>query len=327
MADVVSDRLRVGMVGAGNIARFHAAAFRHAGFDLAAVCATAGSARAASFAEEHGVARVLPDVAALAAAAGDLDCILVAAATAPTVEIVDRLAPLALPMLVEKPVALRPAALAPLLGRDLPVLVAYNRRHYAGAIAARAEVADGPPAFGHVTIPEGIVASAADPLESFFSNSVHGLDLARFVFGDLTMSSVERLHDDDGRLVGFEALLRTGRGDVVHLSGNWGTPANFSLNVARPGRRLELLPFELGRVFEGMDVQEPSAEQPLRTYSPREVSVIGLGDDDRDFKPGFVAQARSFARFCSTGDPGVSANLADAEAALGLAEELVLERR
>ncbi|HET6366484.1 MAG TPA: Gfo/Idh/MocA family oxidoreductase [Pseudomonadales bacterium] len=69
-------RVRVGLVGAGFVARLHAEAYRHVyGLDVELTCvAAARPERAKQFADEFGVGRVEVDLAAVAAA-GDVDVV------------------------------------------------------------------------------------------------------------------------------------------------------------------------------------------------------------------------------------------------------------
>ena len=84
-----------------------------------------------------------------------------------------------------------------------------------------------------------------------------------------------------------------------------------------------LRPLEIGTVYEGMEVIEPTRENPLRVYRPRESARVALTAEDFKFKPGFLAQARALAALVHGEDPGPAARLEDAHAALHLAEELV----
>lgn len=125
-------------------------------------------------------------------------------------------------------------------------------------------------------------------------------------------------------MYGLTALLRSDRGDVVTLTCNWSTPANFALTVDCPGRRLELRPFERATVYEGMEVFEPSDEIPIRRYVPRAVAHVDLEAEDLVQKPGFLRQASVFrAMIEGASPPPETATLADAEAALKLAEQLL----
>jgi len=314
--------LRLGLMGSGGIAEFHTPALKAAGFEVSAVCASPGSTRAREFADRHEIPQVLHDTSAMLAARDLWDALVIAIPIEATLEVLLEAVATGAPVLVEKPVAFQASDLVPLLGRALPVQVAYNRRFYRTVAAARDEVRNGPPVLATLTLPESVGVDGAEAMLHFFSNSVHGLDMTRFVFGEVAVVAVERLSDERGRPCGVAALLQSPRGDVVQFVGNWGTPANFALTIDRPGRRLELRPLEAAAVFTGMEVVEPTAEVPIRSYRPLQTGRVDLDDVDARLKPGFFAQAEAFARLCRGEDPAPAARLEDAHAALVLAEAL-----
>lgn len=203
-------------------------------------------------------------------------------------------------------------------------MVGYNRRFCRTAQAARAEVRNGSPLIAQLVLPEDVRrpnGAGGSYLLPFFGNSVHGLDLARFVFGDLEVVDVLRLSDHDAPYA-VAALLCSPRGDVVKFVGNWRTPANFSLTLGRPGRRFEMRPFEFAHTYERMGVVEPTPERPIRRYVPEIAASLDLDEVDRRFKPGFVQQAHAFAGLISGEVHPDAARIEDAHAVLELAERL-----
>lgn len=320
---------RVAFIGTGNIANMHAPAFREAGFDITAVCARPGSDRARSFAQKHGVPHVFEDAAHLLAARDMWDALLIAVATDSTLEILEAATPSKAPILVEKPVALRSEELARNRSGYPQVLVAYNRRFYPQAQRLKQEAEAGGPAIAHMMLPDALKIPDRpqdDPtyLRRFFENSVHGLDLLRFVFGELQIEHVSRVHTPGGALAGFAATLRAcERGTVIQLTANWRAPANFGMTLYRLDRRIEMVPFEAGAVYKGMQVIDPTPEMPIRQYVPKLHERIAIPAEDLQFKPGFVEQSRSLRSLLEGRGPGPAATLEDAYQAIRLAEELV----
>lgn len=313
------------MVGCGKISEFHVQALRSAGLVISAIAGRPGSIRAKDFAMRLGIPRVFADPRELIEDRGASDALVLA----PTIEATLPLLRLALgqgrPVLVEKPVSLRSRELEPFLDTDFPVMVGYNRRFYRTVQVAAQEVAFSPdPVLALLALPEAIsAASGLGYLRPFFSNSVHGLDLARYVFGPLAVVSMSRLRHSEGPVQGIAATLRSDRGHIVQFVGNWSTPSNFSLSIERPGRRFELRPFESATIYEGMEVVDPSPERPIRSYHPRVSATVDLDEVDWTHKPGFVAQAREFAALARGVVCPTAARLRDAHAALALAEQLV----
>ena len=327
MADFVTMTApRLALIGCGNIAEFHAPACREAGFELAAVCSRPGSARLHPFAERHEIPAVFDSVDSLLLARDEWDAILIAVAVEETLDVLKASLAYDAPILVEKPVSFRSDELAPLLQRNLPVIVGYNRRFYKTLQVARNEVLASAPSIAHLMVPESVRLPSGDGnltyMRPFFGNSVHALDLARYVFGPLSVQHVQRATDKFGEVAGIAALIETDAGTVLQFTANWGAPANFSLSLDRPGRRLELKPFEAATIFEGMEVREPTRETPIRSYVPTRIGRIDLDDVDSRFKPGFVGQAEALGRLVRGEDPAPAARLEDAYEALKLAETL-----
>ncbi|MDA1348640.1 MAG: Gfo/Idh/MocA family oxidoreductase [Chloroflexi bacterium] len=322
---------RLALIGCGRIAEFHAPACREAGLELTAVCSRPGSARLHPFAKRHGIPNVFDSVDSLLRARDEWDALLIAVTVEETLEVL--LASLAsdAPILVEKPVALTSEELVPLLGRGLPVIVGYNRRFYRTVQEARREVADDAPPIAQLVVPESIRTQSDGEkdgkyLRPFFVNSVHALDMARHVFGRLSVQHVRRAVGDSGEVAGIAALIGTEAGTVLQFTANWGAPANFSLSLDWPGRRLELKPFESATVYKGMEVREPTRETPIRSYVPTQTGRVDLDEVDSRFKPGFVGQAEALGRLVRGEDPAPAAGLEDAYEALKLAETLVGQR-
>ena len=190
---------------------------------------------------------------------------------------------------------------------------------------------NGPPLLAHLTLPTQLyprTTKGYDPtaryLQSFFESvSALGLDLTRFVMGDLTLLHTSQLKDPDGNLAGFAAVLATQRGDLVQVTGNFAATANFSLVLNRPGRRFELLPFEAATIYGGMEVLPPDAEYPIRRYVPKKSTQISLDSIDLQEKPGFVGEAGVLlAMVKGERPPEFVARLSDALAVTTLSEQL-----
>jgi predicted dehydrogenase len=310
------------LVGCGRIAPDHLTALWAAGFTVTSVTARPGSARAVAFAREHEVTRVHTDVAELAESE-DWDVAVVATPAEATVGVAGTLLATGRPLLVEKPAAVDAMALEALRPYADALLVAYNRRFYAPVRRAKELLQEHGAALVELALPERIPGAPDDQprTRQFVANSVHGLDLLRYLVGPVRVARVEAL-GPGGVPGGFGALLNSERGDVVQLTCNWNAPDNFRLACSWSGTRYELRPFEVGRRFEGMDIVEPSTEEPVRRYIPRLVEEIAV---DPLFKPGFVEQAGALAALARGALPGPAARLDDAVEALRLARALLVE--
>lgn len=319
----------VGLVGVGPISDWHVRALRAAGLEVTAVSSRTGSTRVHDFARRHGIPRVYASWLAMLDEPAHWDALVIATHTDGTADVLSSAMGLKVPILVEKPVGWTAARVAELAaGAHSRVLVGFNRRFYRPVQFLREAAIDGPPALAHLSLPEAIHAGGGGlgrPYWApFVSNSCHGLDMVRFVFGPLRIESVSRLTVGSGEIGGLSALLVSRRGDLIQLTGNWGAPANFALTLDRPGRRVELRPFEVATVYEELEVVEPSDDCPVRRYVPRVKERVHLDEVDCREKPGFVPQAMALrALIDGEENPEVAATLDDAAAAVRLCEELL----
>ncbi len=324
MADLVTaSHVRVALVGCGRIAPAHLAALRSAGCVVTALAGSPGSVRARAFAEANAIPTTFDTLDDLAAS--ELwDAAVVATSVETTVEVTRSLAASGRPLLVEKPIGLRAAVLEPLHAVADQVIVGYNRRFYRSVEAAREFVDSHAPVLAEVVIPETLPAPVpgSDPLRPFFANSVHVLDLVRFLFPGIDVVRTRQARGDGGTVVGLGALLESVRGDLVMLTANWNAPDNFRITLSSGDERFELRPLEVGQRYRGMTVRPPDAGagRTVKEYQPTPVDPPV--SDDTGGKPGFDAQAAAFARFVTGGDPGPAARLGDAVAVLRLAEDL-----
>ena len=324
---------RVGIVGVGEISDWHVRALQVAGCTVTAVAARPGSARLQAFATRHAISQVYNDWQALLGREDEWDALVIATPPDITPTILTAALGLGIPILVEKPVAWESSVLHALCERAQGrVIVGFNRRFYRTTELARAEARNGPPLLATLTLPDAVTVPDDDTtgryLRALFDMGSHGLDLLRFVLGELEVVLVQPVPGPNRRATGFAATLASGRNDVVQVLGNWRTPANYALTLHRPNRRFEMLPLEVATIYEGMDVLEATDEFPVRRYLPRATERIFLDEIDRREKPGFVAQARAFVRLIR-GEPlgSQAATLSDALAAVRLCEVLTASVR
>src|SRR5687767_1617541 len=322
--------LRVGLIGVGDTAGWRARALRAAGLTITAVSSRPESQRVEAFAERHGIPRTFAGWREMLRSPELFDAIAIATWPDGTPEVLAAAIDLGVPILVEKPVGWSSASIAELIAMGHPrVLVGYNRRFYRSVQEARLEARQGPPALAHLSLPIDVV-TPDEPTEDieymwpfYESVSALGLDLTRFVLGDLHVESVQHLRNPAGNLAGIAALLTTERGDVLQLSSAWSAAANYALTLDWPGRRCALAPFEMLSVYEGMEVHLPTAEYPIRRYLPKLVRQVVLDGIDLEEKPGFVAEARALRDLMGGREASEhAARLEDALAVTTLCEEL-----
>ena len=332
---------RLGVVGSGSIIPFHLDAARAAGFEIAIVGSRQGSDRTPVLAERYGAEAGADWHAVLGA---DVDAFLIGPETSATPAILAAALETGKPILSEKPAAYASAELEALAGHANAgqILVGYNRRHYSSTAAAKAFVAHatGPDGSGvtfHASIPEAswTTSMPADKKRDIvLSNTVHVLDLLRYLFGDLQLGHVAKIDCTDG-VFSRAAVLAAGAGvsGAAGASGTaivtFGSPSNYFVDLHSNGRSASMRPIEFYREFDSVSVIEPTPELPLRHYVANQAGEFKLDQADLDFKPGFLSQMRELAAMVEGHSPAThpsefkSATLADAIAVLKLAEALV----
>lgn len=319
---------RLALIGSGPIAGSHVDAARHAGFRVTDVAGRPESSRAPRFAARHSIPNAWNDPLELAAT-GDWDALLIAVDTTATLGLLLAAADRGKPVLVEKPVALESADLAPFRSGWGHVIVGYNRRHYEPVRQAKRFAVEHGRCLVQMELPDAVPPAYRPNPEREYGiriNSVHGLDLLRYLLGDLSVESVSSLGEPDAYLGRF-VTLRSVRGDLCTVTANWNAPANFGVTLDAGAERFQLRPFELGSTFHGMEVVEPTPEVPIRQYRPIRTGTVWPDEFSVEFKPGFVRQAMALRRLVDGEDAGPeAASMNDAYEALALAEVVLRGR-
>ena len=320
----MTSQLRLAIVGSGEIANFHVAAAKSAGFDVVGVAARKNSQTVNAFAQTHAIKKVWSDSTELVAS-GEWDALILAASTEAIIPLLKQALEVGKPVLVEKPISTSSSELVPLIGYEKNVMVGFNRRFYAPVQAAKRFIQSGGPCSIHLQLPESV---SHDPNSNTWDtkfvrlNSVHGFDLANFLTGGLTIESTIRVGSTEDRRGGV-VVMSSSRGDICTISANWNAPANFAMTIDRDGERFELRPLEFGTRYQGMQVVEPTNEIPIRRYLPKEVEQFPPDQRSLEFKPGFVAQCEALDGLVRGNRSDIAASIKDAYQALLVAEALL----
>lgn len=321
----MTDQARLAIIGSGEIAGFHVAAARRAGFVVENVAARPNSTTAKLFAEKFEIPHVWSDPSDLIRESNLWDAVILAVQTETMVPLLELAMETGKSILAEKPVGLTSGALSHLVDTSAPVMVGFNRRFYTPVQAAKEFVEIGGPCLMHLELPEDVPIdqnTGFRDLRSVRLNSVHGFDLVNYLASGLEIVEVHHVQTV-GKKRGGLVVLRSARGDVCSISANWNAPANFSLAIDRDGERFELRPLEYGAIYRGMRVVEPTTETPIRKYLPQRVEEVLPDQDSINFKPGFVAQCRALLDLTGGKRSSIAANLSDAKSALEIAESIM----
>ena len=282
------EKIRVGILGAGNIAEKHLEVLRS--FDdveLAGIC-NSGNPRIHTLAQRLSIAKTFDDYRRLLDEV-EMDAALVLVSVTKVPAVTTECLTRGLPVLIEKPPALSVAAtesLARLANQyDCLNMVALNRRFYSVMQRAREAILEAGPLVSMVVeAPERIAdyRAAGHPDEVvnniLFANGIHCIDLFRYFGGEVAavMNASNRWFENQND--SYNALLRFENGATGHYISNWTSPGRWSVNLYGQDRKVTLAPLERGTVLQ-RDGQQ---------YD------LPIDSVDENYKPGIYAQARYF---------------------------------
>ncbi len=320
MDDFMS-KYRLAMLGTGDIANFHFDAFKLAGFNINMCASKNESKRAVEFAEKRLIKNCYSNPFDLIDDHENWDMILLAIKTDYNYEYLDKIISLNKLCLVEKPVSYDLNILKNYSPSTHPnVRVAYNRRFYKTMQVAKKFIEDNSPTTCRMELPEGINFQSENKFYPVLANTVHGIDLLRYFFGDLKIVKNIETKSPEGRVV----LLSNSKDDIINLSLNWNSPSNFLINIEGNDMRLEIKPFESCRLFRGMEIIEPTKDIPLRRYIPNQIDEhSSYPKTENDVKPGFYDQAMEMKNILKGGSPLISASLHDAYIVQKLTQQIL----
>ena len=307
---------RVAIVGAGYTAREHARAFRAIDHVTIAGIQSRTRERAEALAREYGIERVCDSISALYE---DTHADLVVV-TVP-VALMDEVSRTAFrhpwTVLLEKPagccLAEAEELAAAASARGGRVFVALNRRMYSSTRAVRTDLAaDEERRYVRVQDQQDQAAAlrAGHPqlvvANWMFANSIHLVDYLR-MFCRGAVTSVTPVMAWDAKAPGVVVAKATfDSGDVGIYEGIWNGPGPWAVTISTPARRWEMRPLE-------------EASRQLR--GTRQVVAAEISTEDREFKPGFLLQARQ-AVAASRGQATELATIGDALESMRLVQAI-----
>ena len=281
--------LRVGIIGAGKMARLHLQTLRAMpGVEVAGIHSRS-NVSGEQLAREFKIERYYHDRQQLLTEAR-LDAVLIAVSIEASYAITAQTLAARVPCLIEKPAALTAAETAQLAAlaaaHDCANMVAVNRRFYSIVTQGLLAVMQ----FGPV---RGVLVEAHEPLQDYrgrrqftsqvydnwlAANTIHAIDLLRMIGGQV--ASVQTIKNSFNEPGGdsFSANVRFANGIIGTLVMHWNSARGFGLKIYGNGVTAELWPLE-----EGF----------LRFDNGRRIK---LQPDwaDTQFKPGLYAQNAAF---------------------------------
>jgi predicted dehydrogenase len=279
----------IAIVGAGGMAREHAKAFSSLPHVKVAGLTSRTRGKADALAGELGIPVVTDSVAELYERThADLVIVAVPELSANPVAMQVLARPWA--VLMEKPAGydLRDAEAiaATAQGRPAPVMVGLNRRFYSSALRIKAdlETRRGEKRFIHVQDQQSYEEARRynhppEVVEKFmYANSIHLIDLIAF-FGRGKVSRVQQVTPWKGEDTEVMlAYVEFDGGDTALYEGLWKGPGPWAANISTPAKRW---------------IMQPLEDAIYQNAGERARHTIERSDDDKQFKPGFLLQAKA----------------------------------
>jgi predicted dehydrogenase len=298
--------LSIAIVGAGSMAREHARAFASLPGVTVAGLTSRTRARADALARELGVAIVADSIDELRErTTADLVIITVPELSANPVALQAFAHPWA--VLMEKPagydLADAETIAAAARARTAPVMVGLNRRFYSSALTIKADLETRPHQhrFIHVQDQQSYAEARRynhppEVVERFmYANSIHLIDLMPFFArGEVTrVAQVTPWRGEQTEVM--LAYVEFDSGDTALYEGLWKGPGPWAANVSTPGKRW---------------IMQPLEQATYQNAGERTRHTIEASDDDRQFKAGFLLQARA-AVAAVRGEPSTIPSIED----------------
>ena len=296
MSEQTPRPLRVGLIGAGLIARQHLTAMGRVPELLAVGLASRTRAKAEALASEFGLAQVYDSPGELVRQAKP-DALMVLVSPQAMARVAVECLDFGLPLFLEKPVGLSVAEAeeaARVAGqKGVPNMVGFNRRHYSIFRKGLAKVLERGRLLS--VLVEGsermnVVRAAGrfsdEVLRAWiFANATHPIDLLRHFGGEPeeVCAFATSLHEPLGDQ--FVAALRFPCGVLGSFTGNWHSPGGWGVVLKGEGVTAEFRPLETCRL----------------TYADGSAETLEPDADDLAVKPGFTGQLRAFAELARTG--------------------------
>lgn len=310
--------IRLGIIGAGNIAREHLNVIKAMdGITVAGITSRTIS-KATELANEYDVDKIYENFDGLIKKCS-LDGLMVLVSADQIFYVTKRLIPTQIPVFIEKPPGLIPeqtktlTKLADKYGTKN--MVGYNRRYYSVfqkglKIINKYGQLLGVTVEGHERFwkieNRGIPQKIRE--NWIYANSTHTIDLLRLFGGDVKKINAQKNNVKEKNGDQFVASLEFDSGSLGTYTSHWFSPGGWSVKLYGVGVIVEYKPLEKG-IWINTDFRK-------HEIAPDEV--------DLKYKPGFYRQMEAFMKMVNTGKlewPGI--DLEDALKTMELAQRFV----
>lgn len=289
------EKIKLGIVGAGWVARQHIKVIKASSSLEVAGITSRTMSDAIQFAKDYEITVCADTLESLIAQAKP-DGLLILVSEDQTYDVVSKAIPYGLPLFIEKPAGLSPKdnlALADLAGKfGVSSMVGLNRRYYSIFHKGLEIIREHGPLFG-ISI-EGheriwkvhqIESIKKDILRHWiFANSVHTIDLLRFFGGEtVKVTSIAYSHSEP-RGDQFAALLEFESGTIGQYCSYWHSPGGWRVVLYGNGVLVDFKPLE-----NGIWIDKDFKTHPIEPDA-----------QDVNFKTGFYKQMLAFEKLIRT---------------------------
>lgn len=317
---------RLGIIGSGSVSKFHIEAAKEVGFEVNSISASNKSLSAKKMSEVYKIKNYFEETQDLILS-NSFDCLSVMTPPIITTELLPKLSELNVPILVEKPVTLKSAALNKFIDSK-KIFVNFNRRFYQTVTEFKKLSLD-QDGFFTFTIVESFFnkSKCLSEIESAIkNNSVHILDLLDYLCGEVSLLNPQ--YSKVNHTLNYSIYIRGKFSGVFSISFN--SIKNTTINFESEQFNMKLSPIEELAKFNNIEILPPDSEFAYNRYVPKynHSSNKNSFRESGAFKPGFLGIYRDFFDFCESGK--ISSRLStliDAKKALVLAEKLVEQYR
>ena len=314
-------KLKLGVIGSGNISKYHIEALGASNFSLEAISGSLNSESAKKLFKIYNFKKYYTSSSELVFnSSKNLDALLICCNTDNIVKYI-KLAGKKIKILCEKPVSNDLKELKKIQNSFTNVRVAYNRRFYDSVNFLKNNIKKENinNYFVNIELPEKILRSR-NKYKRVLENSVHIFDLMNFLFNNPEMTFFTKKLNKNKNFKIFQFVSK--KKNIVNLICNWNSSSNFKIEIFFSGGKYLLQPIEVLSIFKGMKIIEPSLNIPIRTYVPTKIFQTKFDKKKLKFKPGFKLQAENFYNFVK-GRKNNLANLRDAYNALSIASKVI----
>lgn len=266
---IVHPVVRVGFVGAGEYAQNHLQVLSYLrGAEITSILTTGGP-RVKDVAAKYSISKLYSDIDDFLSQ-DDIDCIVVVVPARLIKSVAMQCLSSGKPVLMEKPPGFSADETSELVDQARKYktygMVSMNRRFYSVVEHGLAALAGYGPLRGAILeVPEAITLNRQSyrlPNIEFdhfmFRNSIHGIDLLRYILGDVKkVYSLARSNAQYGnRGASFAALVEHETGALSTILALWDTPPIFRLRLISEQGYLQFGPLEQGVFGKGKNTPE-----------------------------------------------------------------------